>query len=847
MRLMWQLLRRDWRSGELTTLGLALLLAVASLTSVGFLTDRVSQALTLESHQLLGGDLLISADHALPAILQTEARRRGLHQATTLSFPSMVLSGAAEPASQLAEIKAVTPGYPLRGQLHIARELQTPTPAATATATTQVTDETPQRGHVWLDERLLAALDVKPGEMLQLGDSRLKVAAILMREPDRGIGMMGMAPRLLMHLDDVAATGLVRPASRVTYRLQLAGDADTVAAFAAWAQPRLGRGERLEDMSNARPEMRTLLERAQRFLRLTALLAVVLAAIAVAFAADRYMRRHLDGCAVMRCLGASQAQILLIHGGEFLLFGLLATLAGCLAGYATQAALQQFIGPLLSVTLPPPALLPWLHGVLIGMVLMVGFALPPLLRLRRVSTLRVLRREWGSEDGGARLGYLAGLLALASLMLWIAGELRLGLIVIGGFIGALGLYALLAAGLLRLICRWGQHPALGTHLPGLRLGIASLRRHQSAHVLQAAALGLGLTALLLITVTRNDLLNHWQTQLPADAPNHFIINIQPEQRQPLRDFFTRHGLAAPTLEPMIRGRLTAVNGHPIQPGRYADERAQHLADREFNLSWTAQLPVGNRIVSGRWHGKGTTAADGMTEFSVEQGLARTLELKLGDRLDYDVAGQLISGRITSLRQLNWDSMRVNFFVIAPPGALDALPVSDITSIHLPASATRLAPALVRDFPNLTLIDITAVVRQLQATLDQIIAAIHGVLSFALLAGLIVLWAALQASQDTRQAELALLRALGARSRQLHAALVCEFALLGSIAGLLAGLGATLIAWILAHFALQLDYTPNLWHPALGMTACALGITLTGSLAASRMLRRPLASSLRGGV
>ncbi len=843
---MWRLLRRDWRAGELTVLGLALVIAVASLTSVGFLTDRAGQALTLESHQLLGGDLLLSADHPLDDAIRHEARQRGLQFAETLSFPSMVRNAAGDPdeaPAQLADIKAVTPGYPLRGVLRIANALNV------SDTESRETRDIPASGTAWLDERLCAALDVKPGDAIQLGNSRLAVAAILTQEPDRGVAMFGFAPRLLLNHADLAATGLVRPASRVAYRLQFAGEARQIEAYGRWLKSRLARGERLEDLSNARPEMRAVLERAQRFLRLAALLAVVLAAVAVGFAADRYMRRHLDGCAVMRCLGASQGQLMVIHGGEFLVFGLLATFAGCLLGYATQLAMQTLLAGLLSVALPLPSWLPWLHGLLVGLVLVAGFAAPPLLRLRAVPTLRVLRREWQDAGAGRSLslaGYSLGLLALMGLMLWIAGELRLGAIVIGGFAAALGLYALLARLLLKFVAHIGLRLSTSGRLPGLRLGVTSLRRHSAASVLQATSLGLGLTALLLLTVARQDLLTSWQSHMPPDAPNRFVINIQPEQGRPLHDFFAAHGLPPPRLEPMIRARLVAINDKPITATSYADERAQHLADREFNLSWMATLPTGNRITAGRWHAAGAGAAGaGATEFSVEQGLARTLNLKLDDVLVYEIAGQRLAGRITSLRQLNWDSMRVNFFVISPPGVLEQFPHSAITSFHLPAQRGGFINALVREFPNLTVIDVAALVRQLQSTLDQVARAVELIFAFSLLTGLAVLYAALQASQDERRQELALLRALGARSRQMRAALLAEFALLGGIAGLLAGVGASGISWALATFALQLDYQPSPAMLLIGLAAGAGGIALAGWLGTAGILRRPALASLRG--
>jgi putative ABC transport system permease protein len=827
LKLALRMLARDWRAGELTVLGIALLLAVAALTSVGFLTDRVEQALKLESHQLLGGDLLLTADHPWADSFRQAAAEHGLRQAESVTFPSMVSLGSA---TLLADIKAVSTGYPLRGTLRTAPLLNVPDAE---------NSRVPQVGEAWPDERMASTLSLVAGTSLALGNITLVSGPVLTLEPDRGMNVFAFAPRLMINLADLPATGLIQSGSRVHYRLHLAGDAAAVAAFEAWAKSRIGRGERIESLDNARPEVRNVTERAQRFLRLAALLAVILAAVAVALAAERYMRRHLDGCAVMRCMGASGRQLLLIHGGEFLLFGLAATLAGCAAGYAVQLVLQQLLAGLLVAKLPAPSLLPWLHGLLVGLTLIIGFALPPLLRLQRVPTLRVMRREWsGSEFSSvsASVGaYLLGALVLGALMLWMAGELRLGLIVLAGFTLALGFFALMAR---MLVAALGRLRPTGRGY-GWRHGLVNLRRRLAATLVQTVALALGLTALLLLTVARGDLLDSWLARVPADAPNRFAINIQPDQRAAIADFFKVRGLPAPQLEPMVRGRLVQVNALAVGPESYADDRAQHLVDREFNLSWAAQLPAGNTVSGGRWHGV-TQAA----EFSVEQGLAETLRFKLGDRLAYDIAGNRVEGVITSIRKLEWDSMRVNFFVMASPGVLENFPVSYITSFQLPDDKAGVIPELVRSFPNLTVIDVAAMVRQLHATINQVARAVQVVFGFAVLAGLAVLYAALQASSDERRHELAVLRALGARRRQLASALLAEFAALGALAGLLAGIAASLIGWGLARFVFHLDYLPQpaLW--IIGLLVGTLLVIVAGWLGASSMLRQSALPVLR---
>ncbi len=832
--LSWQMLRRDFRAGELRLLGLALLIAVASLTSVNFFTDRLSRALAQEAHQLLGGDLLLIADHPWADEYRREAERRGLHIAESISFPSMA---AYKEASHLAEIKAVRPGYPLRGTLRSAPTLN---------AADAATQATPARGTVWLDERLTAALGVTTGDTLALGSTRLTVSAVITQEPDRGMNFFNIAPRLLMDIDDLPATQLLQAGSRATWRLHFAGEPGDIAGYQKWAEARLKRGERLEDINNARPEVKNALERAEKFLRLAALLSVILAAVAVGLAARRFMQRHLDGCAVMRCLGASEGQIVRIFLGEFLLFGVLVSVLGCIAGYIAQLALETLLTTLLTTPLPPPSWRPFAHGLGLGLALIAGFALPPLLRLRNVPTIRVLRREWVGAEPLAWSSYAAGAMVLAGLMLWMAGDVALGLWVLGLFAVAVAIYALVARVALGVAARLRTHG--GVSGAGWRYGLASLVRRRGSSMVQAVALGLGITALLLLTLARDDLLASWQRSLPPDAPNRFLFNIQPEQREPLRTFFAARGIADPKLLPMIRGRLVAVNGRAVAAADYAEERAQRLVEREFNLSWMNDMPSGNSVSAGRWFGLPSEAATNPAQLSVEQGLADTLRLKLGDMLVYDIAGQRVEAKITSLRKLEWDSMRVNFFVIGTPELLAPYPTSFITSFHLPAmpaaQESRFVNELVSAYPNITVIDVAAVLRQFKTMMDQLAQAVEFVFAFSLLAGLAVLYAALESTHDERVFELAVLRTLGARNRQLRAALITEFAGLGVVAGLVGGFGATLISSLIGRFVFHLPYVLAWTALPIGMAGGLLGVTLAGLLGTRRSLRTPALQSLR---
>ena len=825
LRLAFRMMRRDFRSGELHLLGLAIIIAVASLTSVGFLADRVGRGLDREANQLLGGDLLLRADQPWPDTFAAEARKRDLRVASTVLFTSMVSTGDD---AVLAGVKVVEDGYPLRGSVRLAPGPNQPDAEA---------GRSPSLGEVWLDERLFAQLGVKTGDAVGLGLRTFRVGGMISFESDRGANFFSLLPRAIFNLSDLAATGLIATGSRATWRLHLAGSPDAVNAYEKWARSALGRGQSVETIENARPEVRAALDQAQRFLRLAALLAVILAAVAVGLSARRFMQRHLDACAVMRCLGARHGQVLGIVIGEFLMFGLAAATLGSVLGWAVQWGLGSGLREVLSTELPAPSLLPLAHGLLVGMALLIGFVLPQLLRLGAVSTLRVLRREFSSAEPLSNSAWGLGLLALLGLIFWIAADVRLGFAVAGGFALALGVFVLAAWFVLHLAIRLKGRGSLRGG--GWRYGIAALGRRMVPSVIQVAALGLGMTALLLLTLVRGDLLNDWRGMTPPDAPNRFVINIQPDQRAALEDFFVTEGLPQPGIEPMIRGRMVAINGEAVNPDGFEDTRTRRLAAREFNLSYSSVLPGGNVIIDGQWHGASSAA-----QFSVEKGLAETFGIKLGDSVRFEVAGQQVEAPVTSVRELNWDSMRVNFFFIASEGLLEAYPASLITSFHLPPARHDFTTRLVTAFPNLSVIDIGAVLTQVKTMTDKLILIVQFVFGFAVLAGLVVLYAALQSTHDEREFELAMLRTLGARNSQIRQALSAEFLILGGVAGALAGIGATGIGWALAHFVFKMDYVPSGWPLLLSSLLGGAGVMLGGWAGTRGLLSRPPLASLR---
>ncbi|MGL1833450.1 ABC transporter permease [Rhodocyclaceae bacterium SMB388] len=825
VRLAFRMMLRDLRAGELHLLGLAILIAVASLTSVGFLADRVARGLDREANQLLGGDLLLRADQPWGTTFHDEARRRGLEVVDTVLFTSMV---STEEEAQLAGVKVVEPGYPLRGAVRIAPGPNQPD---------ELAERVPERGEVWLDERLFSTLGVAVGETVGLGLLEFRVGGMVTFESDRGANFFSLLPRAIFNVADLADSGLLVAGSRATWRLHVAGDLQSVEAFERWATQNLERGQAVETIENARPEVRGALDQAQRFLRLAALLSVILAAVAVGLSARRFMRRHLDGCAVMRCVGAKQSQVLRIVVGEFIFFGMFAALLGSALGWMVQFALVMVLAELMQVELPPASLVPLAHGLVVGLALLVGFVLPQLLRLGKVSTLRVLRRELGGVESASGTAWVLGAVVLFGIVFWIAGDFRLGVMVAVGFAVALGMFALAAWLLLRGLSQLkGQGSLRGG---GWRYGLASLNRRIGASVIQISALGLGMAALLLLTLIRGDLLENWRQMTPADAPNRFIINIQPDQRDAVSNHFVANGFVAPDILPMIRGRLVAVNDRPLNPDEYDDVQTRRLAEREFNLSYAARLPETNVAVAGRWHG-----ADRTPQFSIEKGLLETFGLRLGDRVRFDIAGRLVEAPITSVRELEWDSMRVNFFFIAAEGMLDNDPASLVTAFHLPPGEHAFTTGLINRFPNLSVIDVAAVIAQVQAVTDKLVLIVQFVFGFAVLAGLTVLYAALQSTHDERDFELAMLRTLGARNRQLRQALLAEFAVLGAAAGVLAGLGATAIGWALAHYVFKMAYIPSLLPMTLATAVGVAGVVAGGWLGTRHLLARPPLTSLR---
>lgn len=826
MRQSLRMLMRDWRAGELRVLALALVVAVASITSVSFFADRVSRALVRDAHQLLGADLVLVSDHAWQSVVGDEITRRGLQRAQGLTFISMSVAGDN---SVLAGIKAVTENYPLRGRLRIAPAVNAPDAPAQAG---------PARGTIWIEERLVTALATPVGGKVRLGNATFDVASVLTLEPERGANFFNIAPRIFMHLEDVPSTGLVQTGSRVWHYLYAAGPRPAIVELESWAKGNLARGQRVENLESGRPEVRAAIDRAQRFLGLTALLAAILAGVAIALGTRRFVERHLDGVAVMRCFGATQGKLLRLYGGEFLVLGLAACALGALLGFAAQYLISAILGGVLRADLPTPTLLPAIQGFLVGLVLLLGFALPPLVQLKNVPAARVIRRESGPTKRSALAAYGTGLVALSGLLIWQAGDVQLGVTVVGGFAVAVAVFALVAWLGLRFISSAGVARRVAFSSIAMRYGLANLRRHARGNAIQVASLALGLTAVLLLTFTRNDLVDAWRRSAPPDAPNRFLLNVQPDQLAEVQGFFKAKSIPVPDLNPMVRGRLTEVNGKPVKEADYTEERARRLVEREFNLSFMEQAPSHNTVVSGKWF---TSSSQ---ELSVEEGIAKRLGWKLGDELSFTIGGESFKARITSMRKLRWDSMRVNFFVIGPTALVGKFPASYISAFRLEPGHEAAMNELTLRFPNLTVVDVSAALRQAQGVIDQVITAVQVVFLFALGAGLLVLYSALVATEDERRREAAIMRVYGASRAQVTGSQRVEFLSMGLLAGVLATAGSSLIGQLLARrvFELDLPPSPELW--IVGPLAGLVLLSLNAWLSARKVLSASPALTLR---
>jgi putative ABC transport system permease protein len=814
LRLALRALRREWRSGELAVLWLSLTIAVAALSGVGFLVDRIGRAVDLQASEVLAADLKVQSDAPIAADEQAYAAQLGLRGARLTTTLSAIFNGDA---NQLANVRAVSAGYPLRGQLTIADQ-----PFAPGGVTTSI----PQPGEAWPDSRVAAALGAAIGSELTVGSRTLRVTHILISRPDQSSTFVEFASAVLINDADLASTRLIQPGSRIKYALLLAGGSAQLQEFRRWHALQEGRHERVEDIADASPQIGDASKRAARFLALASLTAVLLCAVAIAMSARSYVRRHLDAVALMKTLGASRRLVLAVNLWQLLLLAAVASALGAAIGWITQLWLVRVLQGLLRADLPPAGAWPAVVGFIVALAVLAGFALPSLLQLTRVPALRVLRRDAGPPALGMLGAGAPVLLAIAGVVYGALGEVQLSLWFLLGLAAAILALGAAGAGLVRAAAQ-----VRGSAGVAWRYGIANLARRRAESITQIVAFGLGLMLLLALAILRDDLVTDWRASLPADVPNYFFINIATDARAQFQQELQSQGARLSRMLPMIRGRLLSINDQPLSALHFPGVRGRGFAEREQNLTWSWDLGDDNRIVEGQWWGP---ADQGKPLVSLAVEYQDSMGLKLGDRLSFDVGGETHEVTVASFRRVKWDSFRPNFFVMFPPGLLDASAGTYMTSAFLEPSGSAMAQ-LVHRFPGVSIFNVGDLLAQIRAVVDKAVTAVQTVFLFTLLAGLTLLLAAVQASREERRYETAILRVLGARRRMIQASVLAEFALLGAVAGLLAATGASIGgAWLANALDLKYRFNAGLW--AIGVISAVLAVAIAGWISTRSVTR-----------
>jgi putative ABC transport system permease protein len=799
LRLLW----RDSRSGELTILILALVIAVTSSTAISLFADRLQRTMATQASEFLAADLVIKGPAPIPGEWLSRATESNLAQAQTVEFSSVLIE---HDELLLASIKAVSSAYPLRGFLKTT---------ASDYSTETIAHAGPESGTAWVEKRVLAALNVKLGDAITVGDKKLTVSNIITYEPDKRGDFYSFSPRVMINADDLQATGVLQPGSRVHYFFQFSGDSKALAEFSRWVKPQLNPSQRIMDIHEDRPELGSALERAERYLGLSSIVVILISGVAIAMATRRYTERHFNSTAILRCLGCKQNEILWLYGSQFVVLGLLASAIGCLLGWFAQQGLFQLLRSLLPQQVAAPGWLAVFFGFIIGMAVLLGFALPPLLRLKKVPPLRVLRRELEPLPSSAWLIY--GLaIGTVSVLVWrYTDDLKMTATIIGVGLVALLLLGLLVYALLRFSRRLLPHLGLTW-----RFGLQGLLKNSRGSVGQILAFCITLVAMVLSFTVRTDLINDWHKQLPANAPNHFALNIFPEQQQSFQQDLQQQQVSGSRFYPVVRGRLVAINNTPVQQIVSKDSQGENATQRELSLTWTQELPEDNKITAGSWWQDAQTG-----KVSVEQKLAKSLKIKLGDQLAFTVGSQQFMATVASIRELHWDTMKPNFYMIFSPGTLDAFPITFLTSFYLPESQKEFLNTLIKKYPSTTLLEVDLILRQFQTILSQLTEAINYLLYFALMAGFTVLYAAVYATLDSRIHEGALMRTLGANRLFLRKTHIIEFSLLGLISGVLAVIISEAIIYALYTHVMHMDYHVNyhLWGivPLIGILIVGL--------------------------
>lgn len=800
--MIWRWFWREWRSPSLLIVWLALTLAVACVLALGSISDRMDKGLSQQSREFIVGDRVLRSAHPITEAWLQDAEKQGLKVSRQLSFMTMTF---AENTPQLASVKATDLAYPLYGALQ-----------------TEPAGLKPEPGTVLVAPRLLALLNVKVGDNLDVGDSTLKIAGVIVQEPDSGFNPFQTAPRVIMNLDDVPKTGAVQPGSRLTYRYMFAGTPEAIQSYGDAIKRLLKPDQRWTGMEDSDGALGKSLQRSQQFLTLSALLTLMLSIAAIAVSMGHYCRSRYDLVAVLKTLGAGKKALRRLIIGQWIAVMVLAGICGSLVGLAFEAGLMKVLAPVLPAALPPAGVWPWVWSM--GAMVVISFliGIRPYRQLLATQPLRVLRNDVVANVWPLRyflpmmvlvvVGLLAALMGGSSL-LW---SLLAGVLVLSLLLGIIGWGALLL--LRRLTFR---------QLP-LRLAVNRLLRQPWVTLSQLAAFSMSFMLLALLLVMRGDLLDRWEQQLPPDSPNYFLLNITKEQIPQVTDFLHQHKAEPETFYPIVRVRLTKINDQIATDIIKPDDAGGEAVNRELNLTWMQGLPDHNPLVAGNGPPKAG-------EVSIDEGLAGRLGVKLGDTVTFNGDTQDFSAKITSLRKVDWDSLKPNFYFIFPPGALDGQPQSWLTSFRYHGDDSTITQ-FNRQFPTVSMMDIGSILRQVGQVLQQVSRALEVMVILVMLCGGLLLLAQIQVGMRQRRQELIVYRTLGASKKMLHRTLWCEFAVLGLVAGIAAAIGAEAVLWLLQRKVFDFPWEPNYLMWIAVPVVSALLLSVCGGWLGVRLLR-----------
>ncbi|STX27559.1 lipoprotein releasing system, transmembrane protein, LolC/E family [Legionella beliardensis] len=773
--------RRDWQNGELTLLALALIVAVTCISALNNFSFLVNSLLNQQATQMLGADVIVTSNAPIPTNWEDKAKALTLSQGKTISFLSMVT--ASNDNLQLAQISAIATPYPLKGYTKIASH--------TSSSPTSV-NQAPALGQVWVEARLLPLLAVNVGDPITIGAASFIINGLIIEEPGQTGDWFNISPRILMNQADLAKTQVIQPGSRVSYQWLLVGPDRQLEQLKKSLTPPLTEQQRWVDRTT-NPALVKAIERTITYLNLGTLMSLTLAGIAISMATHRYSQRHQQHVAILRCFGASERDILIVYLGNILLLGCLASLIGVLLGYLFQPFLVYWLRGLLphfnNVFNFKPALLSFITGVLV----LVAFTLTHLLTLRQITAITLFKQQQNLNSNNL-LSYTLSFLLLLGLAYLYTHSWQLISVV---FIGLI-YFVILALGMLML-------SILVINLIKYkisfiwRFGFTHIERNLTNSLLQLIGIGLALAAFLTLNLFKMNLVEHWQEQLPADAPNFFVINIQPSQTSELINFLHKNQVKKPTLYPIVRGRLTTINS--LSATKKLGDKAKEInaLQRELNFSWSTQLPEENKIIAGSW------LTPKPTWISIEDGLARQLGVTIGDELGFRIGEQIITAPITSIRQVNWTNFKPNFFILFNPTLLANLPQTYLTSFYLPETEQNKLLDLARQFPNITIIDIARTIKKVQDILSNVSKAITLITLFSLLIGIIIAILSMLSFDDIKQKETYVLKLLGMQKKSLFWIRSSESFIIGFYAGLLAIILALFINYYLNTVILGLTF------------------------------------------